>query len=113
MKNKVLKLIRRFLALFPSKLPIGMTEFYRWADDVIDLSGLPHNDSTVFSLATMILHLKATEAYKSKQYFILTIKKGAANQIAAGVMQELKDKQLAKAAEENAAKAAAIEAGAK
>lgn len=101
--KKVKQIINRFLGLFPSRLPVGMTEFDKWAKSVIEMSPLPYNDSTVFSLATMVLHLPATTNYKSKEYFIRSLHKAAANQIAAGVMQDLKEKQ--RAAQEAAAKA--------
>lgn len=106
--QKIKKLFKRVLGLFPQKLPIGMTDFYLWADDVIELSGLPNNESVVFALATMVLHLPPTACYKSKEYFIRSLLKTASNQIAHGVMQELKDKQVAKAKAEQEAAAATV-----
>jgi len=99
------KLLMKLLAYLPSKLPQGMTEFETWASSIIKTYDMPDNDSTRFALAVSILHLDATSAFKPKVYFGKILIKGAASQIAGGVMQELKEKQqaLAKAEQEAAA----------
>lgn len=105
MKQMIQKLklvFKRALGLVPTKLPQGMTEFHLWADSVIELAGLPNNDSTKFSVATMILHLPPTDAYKAKEYFVRSLIKAAANQIAHGTMTELKEKQVKLAEQEKA-----------
>lgn len=98
MKTLVLK-FKRFLrkakAYLPSPLPSGMTEFDAWSDEVLDLYGAPNNDSTKFALATMILHAGPQDSHKPMHYFGRTMRKSMANQVAAGVMQELKAKQEA------------------
>lgn len=91
----------------PRKLPQGVTEFNAWANAIIEEYGLPDNDSVKFMLATMILHAKEDAAFLSKEYFGYRALKSAANQVAAGVMQDLKDKQAAKIKEEAEAAAAA------
>lgn len=98
-------LVKRFFGLFPSRLPIGMTEFKEWADSVLELAKLPANDSMYFALATAVLHADSLAAYKSKEYFVRTLLKGAANQIAAAQMQELKERQIQRAKEEAARQA--------
>jgi hypothetical protein len=82
----------------PSPLPVGVTEFHAWADKVIEAAGAPNNDSVKFALATMILHAGPQDAEKPLSYFILSLKKSMANQVAAGIMQELKAKQQAEEA---------------
>lgn len=79
----------------PSPLPRGVTEFHVWADEIIDLAGVPNNDSTKFGLAVSITHLGPTEATKPKQHFVDILHKGAATQIAFAIMDELKTKQKA------------------
>ena len=90
---KIKKLWARTRALFPSKLPVGLTEFNTWSDSIIELYNAPNNDSVKFSLAVMVLHLPPTTAYKSKEYFGRSLTKGAANEVASYVMQDLKTKQ--------------------
>lgn len=70
------------MALFPSALPQSDAGFANWAAEVLDIAGLPVNDSFVSALGTQILHLKPTVAYKAKVYFILSLKKSIANQCA-------------------------------
>lgn len=82
----------------PTKLPQGLTEFKSWADDILDLYGLPNNDSTHFALATTIMHLPADKGYMPKEYFGMTLIKGAATQVAYQVMQDCKERQAADAA---------------
>jgi hypothetical protein len=99
------KVILKLLALLPYKLPQGMAEFETWALFIIKTYDMPDNDSTRFALAVSILHLDSTSAYKPRNYFGKILIKGAASQIAGGVMQQLKERQEAKAKEEQAAAA--------
>lgn len=95
--NKIFQFTVKFFSklktFFPSPLPVGMAEFDVWSQSIIDAYVLPDNDSTRFALATMILHAGSSEAYKPKRFFGLCVKKSMANQIAGGVMQDLKKKQ--------------------
>jgi hypothetical protein len=102
--TKVKKAARRIRALFPSPLPKGMVEFDTWAAEIIDIYGVPNNDSFRFSLAVQVMHLDATTAYKSKEFFGRSLYKAMSNQICANIIQELKEKQKAA---EAAAKTAA------
>ena len=92
------KLLQRLLAQLPCKLPMGVTEFHTWADSILDTYELPNNDSTKFALASAIMHLDATSAFKPKAYFGKMLIKGAASQVAHFLFQELKNKQLEAAA---------------
>jgi SNF2 family DNA or RNA helicase len=96
MKNKLLKLksiLNWLLTFLPSPLPVGVKEFESWSSSIIQAYGLPDNDSVRFALATQIMHLGPTEANKPRRYFGLCLLKGAATQVAYGVMGELKEKQ--------------------
>lgn len=90
----------RLLSFLPSALPVGMTQFQVWADKIIFAYNLPDNDSSRFALATMILHAASTDAYKPKRYFGLCALKSMSNQIAGGVLQDLKQKQQERIAAE-------------
>lgn len=107
MKEKIKRLLRKVLAMLPSRLPSGVSEFEAWSVDIIDLYEAPNNDSIRFALATMILHAGAQDAYKSKHFFGISLRKSMANQVAAAVMQDLKTKQQEAIAREAAAKEAA------
>lgn len=87
------RFLKRLRARFPERLPQGRQEFERWSDDILDLYNLPNNTSTKFALAVSILHAPATDAYKPKFYYGRLMMKGAANEVAGAVMQELKTKQ--------------------
>jgi antirestriction protein ArdC len=95
--------VNRVLSYFPTKLPVGLTEFNTWADSIIDLSGqFADVDSMKYAIASTLIHLPSTKAYVPKDYFVRTMRKAAANQVASQVFMDIKLKQQ-KAAEETAA----------
>ena len=96
--NKLKLYFRKFLFLFPSPLPIGLTEFETWTKSINDTYGWPDNDSLSFALATMVINHSATTAYRSKYYFgVLVAHAAASKQVAGEVFYQLKQKQRAEA----------------
>jgi hypothetical protein len=89
------KYTRILLAYIPEVLPQGMTEFNKWADDIIELSGMPKNDSIKFALSAMIVNLGSTIAYKPKMYFVHCLRSAAARQVASQVFHDIKATQTA------------------
>lgn len=74
-------------------LPLGMAEFDEWADRIISGTMLQaDSDSLKFALATMIMHMKPQEDFCEDAYFIHSLRKSAANQIAHAKMVELKER---------------------
>lgn len=94
--------IKRLLAQIPTKLPQGIQAFEVWSNDIIDTYEMPNNDSIKFALATAVMHSTNGRGYIPKAYFGNVLLKGAANQVAYALMQDLKNKQeaLAKAEQE-------------
>lgn len=79
---------------FPRRLPVGLTEFHEWADRIISLAGqFADADSMKWALASQVMHLGAQKAAVSDQYFIRSMRKAAANQVASQVFQDIKTKQ--------------------
>ena len=103
------RLVRHALSFIPTKVPTGITEFHAWAEDIIDLAGAPKNDSVKFSIAAMVPHSNSQDAYKPKRYYVLTLMKAMANQVAYAIVQELKTKQAEAEAARIAAEAAKSE----
>ena len=104
-----MRLLNRLLSYFPTRLPVGLTEFNAWSSSIIDLAGnFADEDSMRWAIANMVMHLPSTKSRVSKNYFVQCLTKTAANQVAGQVFINIKEKQeaLRKAAEE-AAKAAA------
>lgn len=95
-------LAKRFLSLFPTKLPVGMSEFETWSNSVVELSGkFADDDSMKFAIASQIMHLGAQKSSVPKNFFVRSLRKAAANQVASQVFQDIKIKQqeAAKAAQ--------------
>lgn len=87
-------ILKRLLSRLPTKLPVGMTEFNAFADAIIELSGnYADQDSMRFAVASMIIHADARYGALPKHYFVVRLRKSAANQVASQVFQEIKTKQ--------------------
>lgn len=96
-------LLKYVLSYLPTPLPVGTTEFNRFADQIIELSGeYADRDSMRFAIASMVIHADHKAAALSKQYFVKRLRKSAANQIASQVFQDIKQLQEKQKAEETA-----------
>ncbi len=93
----VKRLIKQLLGFFPSRLPVGMSEFDTWVDSLTSTYKLATSDMTTIKwvLASTIVRLNPTVAYKSKFYFYLVIQAAAAKEIAGGVFVKIKEDQRA------------------
>lgn len=108
----VKNIIGRIRGAMPSALPQGMTEFDNWIKSFIEVYQPKMNDRSVrFAIATLMMRLNPTEAYKSKRYFALCLHKGAAAEVSNHVMYLIKEEQKAlEQAEKDAAAKAQLEA---
>lgn len=101
-------MLKRLRSLLPTKLPVGMQEFEKFSSDVIELSGqFADADSMKFALASQILHLGPQRSSVPLNFFVRSMRKAAANQVASQVFQYVKtrqDEQRKQAAEATAAK---------
>jgi len=88
--------IKRILAYLPTRLPVGMTEFNKWSNSIIELVGpIADETSLKWALAVAVLHLGETASSKPKMYFVRKLLKGAANQVVSQVIQDIKEAQKA------------------
>lgn len=96
--------------LEPRPLPMGKTEFEVWADRI--MSGAlvtATRDSQIYTLANLILHLGPTESHKPDAFFIHSLRKLAANEVADAVRRELyAAKQAREAAEKEEQRQSAL-----
>lgn len=99
------KLLLKLLSFFPSKLPLGMSDFKAWADEVVELAELPINDTMHWTLANMLIESDKLSDAKPKRFYVKRLRKAAVNQVAAFVMHDLQSQKVAK--DEDAKKAAA------
>lgn len=101
MKNTLIRILNLMIGFFPTPVPQGGTEFEKWSDTIIE-TYKPAADarSVKFALCALLMRLDPTEAFKSKFYFALCLRKAAAAQVAAFKMEEIKKEQ----AEEQAKK---------
>lgn len=82
----------------PRPLPIGRQEFEEWSDRIISGALLPADKrSQKWALAEMIMHLKPTDSHCCDAHFIHSLRKGASNQVAYAVMEELRAQRKAEA----------------
>ncbi len=91
-----MRLVKYLLSFLPSKLPVGMQAFLDFGDSIVDLSGeFADRKSMKWAIATMIMHLGPQRDRISKQYFVKSLRKTAANQVAQAYMIQLKEEQKA------------------
>lgn len=116
MKQKLLgaltfikKALNKLYCLLPTALPRGMTEFETWADSIITTYDFPNNDSVRFALATMIIHSGPQDDAKPKYQFARAVRASMSKQIAGGVFQDIKTRQI-EAQKAEAAKLAEVTA---
>lgn len=94
MKQKLKRLLNYLLSFLPSQLPVGLTEYHKFTDSIIDLVGpIADNDSLKWAISNQIIHLKPQQDSVAKRYFVKSLRKAAANQVASAVFQEIKNKQ--------------------
>ena len=76
-------------------LPLGRKEFEAWSKEIIKLAEVPGltEESGQFALSEMILHVKPTQSFESYAHFVHSLRKGAANQVAHAIFQEIKQRQ--------------------
>lgn len=101
--EKLKQTLKQAASLLPTRLPVGVTEFEAWANSIIELVGpLADDDSIKFTLASMIMHLGPQRSSVPKNYFVRSLRKTAANQIAHSVLTAIKQKhdEAAKAAKQ-------------
>lgn len=71
-------------------LPLNRPEWEAWSTRIISGAMLSaDNDSQLFSLANMLLHLGPTESHKPDAFFIHSLRKFAVNQVADTIRKEL------------------------
>ncbi len=109
MKLKIVNFLKKLLFFFPSKLPSGLAQFDAFAQDIIDVYGLPDNDSFKWVVAYQLQHLDADKDYKwmkflfgnayaSKRRIYLEIRGAESRQTAGEVFRIIKERQMAAAA---------------
>lgn len=96
----------KFTGLFPSQLPVGVSEFDSWAERIVktyELEALADAQSLKFVLANVILHLDQSIAHASDWYMAKRLLKAASNQVSSYKFQEIKQYQEEARAKEQAA----------
>lgn len=80
---------------------MGRKEFEEWSERIIAGAMLTATkESQKFTLANLILHLGPTESHKEDAFFIHSLRKFAANQVADAIRMEIRDKAKARLAQE-------------
>lgn len=103
------QLINKLRSYLPEPLPVGLAEFHKYADSIIELSGkFADEDSLKFAICSMIMHAGEAKGYLPKQYFVKRLRKVAANQVAGQVFTDIKEKQKVALEETKRAEAAKL-----
>ena len=107
--HKIKRFLKQIRGRFNSPLPVGVTEFKAWCDDIRATYDLPteSEEDILFCFSAVIMRFDEISDKKPKYHFVRAFRSGAAKQVASHTFTETKLKQQAamKAAQE-AAKAA-------
>jgi hypothetical protein len=103
--TKRLKLLaKRLLSYIPTPIPVGMTAYNQWLNDIIELSGpFADADSLKWTICNEVMRLAPGRSAIPKNSIVRILRKFAANQLAAATVNEIK-------ARHEAAQLAAVEA---
>lgn len=84
-------------------LPIGKTQFFQWADRIIDGAAVEgERDSLRNALAGMLMQIGPTEAFREDAYFMLALRTAAVKQTGHYMHLEFKEAREKKLAEASA-----------
>lgn len=87
-------LVKQLLSYIPTKIPVGMTQFNTWLSSIEELCGpIADSDSIKWVISNEVMRLSPTRDKVPKRFFVKTLRKYAANQLAAATVMDLKMKQ--------------------
>jgi hypothetical protein len=93
------KIYVKALARIPMPLPVGKTQYDKFEQDILDLSGRYADETSMrFAIASIMIHAPSERGALSKKYFVDRLRKSAANQVASQVFQDIKTAQEAQKA---------------
>ena len=104
--DKLARWFKLFLGLFPQPLPRGVSELNNFYTNFFSMYDIPDLASYRLALATMMMHMGPTTAYKSPFWFYRSIRAAQAKETAYQVIAEDRE---ARNKEEREAKQAAYD----
>ncbi len=87
---------KRLLSYIPTQLPLGLTAYKAWSNEVVELIGpIANTDDLHFCVAAEVLRVGPSANAVSKNYFVKRVRAGATKQLAGAVFTEIKERQQA------------------
>lgn len=94
------QLLNKLTSYFPTELPTGGTAYDKWLETVVSLTGpIADRDSLIWVISNEIMRLPSGQNKVAKHYFVKTLRKFAANQIASNKVIQIKEAQQKQAAD--------------
>lgn len=103
--NTINRYFKYFLGFFPKALPVGMTAFNLWADELISTYGLlaiMTDRDAKYTLAASIISAGGATAFKSNFTFYLILRAAASKQVAGAKFQEIQSELRAEQQKQHA-----------
>ena len=93
--------IKYLLSFIPETLPVGLTAHQTWANEIITLAGAPDNESSRYTLATILVNGSPTfkvaqQAKRSKREMVEAMHKAMSNEVASHVLYTIYTERKAK-----------------
>ena len=108
LKQRLQNLLCYVGSYFPTPLAVGVTQYETWLTSVIALTGpIADEQSMAWVISNEIMRLSPGRDRVPKRFFVKSLRKYAANQIAAAKVLAIKEAQKQQTATEAAAPTAA------
>lgn len=80
-------------SFIPQGLPQSEGAVMQFAEDVIEIGGLPKNDSFLRAICSALMHLSQESSVVSKRRVLLGLRRSILNQSAYNIISDLKKKE--------------------
>ncbi len=94
--SKLKLILSKLRGYIPEPAPQGLTEFNNLITSIIATYAPPMDERSVrFTVAALLMRLNPTQSYITKVFFAKSLHRGAAAQVGAYVMEQIKNEQKA------------------
>lgn len=97
LKKQIILIMSRLISHFPTRMPVGKTQYDTWLQSVIELAGpIADEQSMAWVISNEIMRLKPGQDRVPKNAFVKDLRRFACMQIAANKVLEIKEAQAQK-----------------
>jgi hypothetical protein len=95
MRERLVRVKKWLMSFMPAEMPQSPAALDAFIMEVLEIGKFPKNDSFVSAITSQILHTTVGTSKLNKRMFVNTLKRSIANQLAYGLMMDIKAKEKA------------------